>query len=46
MPRILPEPDLDKYEWVVVPRLGTTGVLLSDRVRVLRRKPDPVPDPD
>lgn len=38
MPRVLPEPNLETHEWVVVPRLGTTGILLSDRVRILRKK--------
>lgn len=44
MPRILPVPDLDKYEWVVVPRIGTTGVLQSDRVRILKLKPVQEPE--
>lgn len=46
MPRLLPEPDMDKYEYATVRRIGTTGPGHDKFQRVLRLKPEPVPDPE
>lgn len=46
MPRVLPEPDLDKYEYVLVPSKYTRGIGQNLWHRVLRRKPEPDPEPE
>lgn len=38
MPRILPEPDMLLYEYITVPKLGTTGVGMNNRARILRKR--------
>lgn len=41
MPRILPKPDITKYEYVNVQALGKAGPSQGHIVRVLRKKPVP-----
>lgn len=47
MPRILPEPDMDIYEYVLEPDKKCRGIGQNLMHRVLRRKPEPpAPDPE
>lgn len=47
MPRILPVPDMDKFEYVLVPDKSKRGLGQELMHKVLRRKPEPPePEPD
>ena len=45
MPRILPVPDMEVFEYVDEPRKGTTGHPQQNRARVLKRR-EPEEEPE